>query len=282
MSREIEITCQDGVILSGEYFESDTQPGGVIVVSGALGVRRGFYKNFAKLAASEGYDVLIYSYRGVEPAYPTSKTYKLSDWGVKDIGSAIQFCREGQLLLPVYYVGHSIGAQLLGLSSDAGSLKAAAFVCGSFPYWKRWVGKNKIKMFFLFNVLIPFFSKFTRTFPARAFGLGSIDIPSSIMLEWSRWVRDKDYVLSEKFFLPRATLYRLLEIPIVSFIFDDDAYVPWSAAQKMHEAYSAANIEVRYKSALAAEVGHFGFFRNETLQRELIDYFKSTVAAPGY
>lgn len=271
--RSIEFSCPDGVILSGEYFEADTTPIGVVVVSGALGVRRNFYRKFAMVAAGAGYDVLLYSYRGIERRLERCVRYRLSDWGDKDIGSAIQYCKKTRPLLPVYFVGHSIGAQLLGLSAEAGNLRAAAFVGGSFPHWSRWSGVDRIKMFLFFKVIIPFVSSLSGKFPARLFGLGSSSIPSSILLEWSRWVCDEKYLLSNKFGLPGRERYGSLGIPIISFVFEDDAYVPWRAAQMMHEAYAVASIDVRYKRVHEEAVGHFGFFRNRALQCELIDYF---------
>ncbi|MEW9678417.1 alpha/beta fold hydrolase [Pseudomonas sp. TE50-2] len=271
--RNIEFSCPDGVMLRGEYFEADTSAVGVVVVSGALGVRRNFYSKFATMAAGAGYDVMVYSYRGIERRAGRCERYRLSDWGEKDIGSAIQYCKRARPLLPIYFVGHSIGAQLLGLSAEAGNLKAAAFVGGSFPHWNRWSGKDRIKMFLFFKVIIPFISSLSRSFPARLFGLGSFSIPSSILLEWSRWVCDEKYLLSEKFGLLGKERYGSLGIPIISFVFEDDTYVPWRAAQIMHQAYKVASIDVRYKRVHEGAVGHFGFFRDRALQCELIDYF---------
>ncbi|ROL65784.1 hypothetical protein BLX41_25515 [Pseudomonas protegens] len=273
MTTKIEFFCPDGVMLSGEYFEADTSPIGVIVVSGALGVGRNFYSKFATVAAGAGYDVMVYSYRGIERRGKKRERYKLSDWGAKDIGSAIQYCQKFRPSLPVYFVGHSIGAQLLGLSEEAVSLKAAAFVGGSFPHWNRWSGKDRVKMFLLFKVLIPLISRLSCSFPARMFGLGSSNIPSSILLEWSRWVCDEKYLLSDKFGLLGKDMYGSLEIPIISFVFEDDTYVPLRAAQIMHEAYEVASLDVRYKRAHEGAVGHFGFFKDRTLQCELLDYF---------
>ncbi|MNJ37387.1 hypothetical protein D3C77_322040 [compost metagenome] len=128
-------------------------------------------------------------------------------------------------------------------------------------------------MFLFFKFIIPFFSSLSRNFPARLFGLGNSSIPSSILLEWSRWVCDEKYLLSKRFGLPGQERYGSLEIPIISFVFEDDTYVPWRAAQIMHEAYGNAGIDVRYKRVHEGTVGHFGFFRDRALQCELLDYF---------
>ena len=66
----------------------------------------------------------------------------------------------------------------------------------------------------------------------------------------------------------------VLDIPVASFLFEDDDYVPWAAAEKLHQVYAAAHLELRRKGRAEGAVGHFGLFRNEALQKELLDYFR--------
>ncbi|MQA54209.1 alpha/beta hydrolase family protein [Pseudomonas piscis] len=275
MSREVEIQCADGVVLPGDYHDAQGPAQGVILVSGALGVRRGFYRAFADLAAQGGFDVLLYSYRGAQDELPTNVRCSLADWGVQDISAAIEFCRVERPALPLYFIGHSIGAQLLGLSPAAGQLRAAAFICGSFPYWKRWTGLERLRMGLLFGLLIPLVTRIGATFPARLLGLGNQNLPSRLMQEWSRWVREPDYLLAERFGLARRGGYEILAIPLVSWVFDDDNYVPWAAAQRMHDAYPAAALQVKRTPRSAGAVGHFGFFRSAALQGELLQQLRS-------
>ncbi|NDM57421.1 alpha/beta fold hydrolase, partial [Klebsiella pneumoniae] len=91
-------------------------------------VRRAFYQRFAVLAAASGYEVLLFSYRGSEGDDPAVASYRLADWGREDIDAALAWCRARAPELPRYFVGHSIGAQLLGLAGQASGLSGAAFV----------------------------------------------------------------------------------------------------------------------------------------------------------
>ncbi|HDQ4851539.1 TPA: hypothetical protein P9I95_004647 [Pseudomonas aeruginosa] len=50
--------------------------------------------------------------------------------------------------------------------------------------------------------------------------------------------------------------------------------MPWAAAEKLHQVYAAARLELRRKERSEGAVGHFGLFRNEALQKELLDYFR--------
>ncbi|MDF5871292.1 alpha/beta fold hydrolase [Pseudomonas aeruginosa] len=199
MSTAVEIACRDGVRLAGDHFPAVGDAQGSIVVACALGVRRAFYQRFAVLAAASGYEVLLFSYRGSEGDDPAVASYRLADWGREDIDAALAWCRARAPELPRYFVGHSIGAQLLGLAGQASGLSGAAFVAGSFPYWRRWRGRQRWQMFGLFCVAVPLLTGLLRRFPSRFFGLGSLDMPSHFMRDWARWVRQPDYLLAPRF-----------------------------------------------------------------------------------
>ncbi|MDF5955213.1 alpha/beta fold hydrolase [Pseudomonas aeruginosa] len=235
MSTAVEIACRDGVRLAGDHFPAVGDAQGSIVVACALGVRRAFYQRFAVLAAASGYEVLLFSYRGSEGDDPAVASYRLADWGREDIDAALAWCRARAPELPRYFVGHSIGAQLLGLAGQASGLSGAAFVAGSFPYWRRWRGRQRWQMFGLFCVAVPLLTGLLRRFPSRFFGLGSLDMPSHFMRDWARWVRQPDYLLAPRFGLQRQG-YEALDIPVASFLFEDDDYVPWAAAEKLHRS----------------------------------------------
>ena len=223
----------------------------------ALGVRRAFYQRFAVLAAASGYEVLLFSYRGSEGDDPAVASYRLADWGREDIDAALAWCRARAPELPRYFVGHSIGAQLLGLAGQASGLSGAAFVAGSFPYWRRWRGRQRWQMFGLFCVAVPLLTGLLRRFPSRFFGLGSLDMPSHFMRDWARWVRQPDYLLAPRFGLQRQG-YEALDIPVASFLFEDDDYVPWAAAEKLHQVYAAAHLELRRKGRAEGRSGISG------------------------
>ncbi|MDF5828363.1 alpha/beta fold hydrolase [Pseudomonas aeruginosa] len=199
----------------------------------------------------------MFSYRGSEGDDPAVASYRLADWGREDIDAALAWCRARAPELPRYFVGHSIGAQLLGLAGQASGLSGAAFVAGSFPYWRRWRGRQRWQMFGLFCVAVPLLTGLLRRFPSRFFGLGSLDMPSHFMRDWARWVRQPDYLLAPRFGLQRQG-YEALDIPVASFLFEDDDYVPWAAAEKLHLVYAAAHLELRRKGRAEGRSGISG------------------------
>ena len=112
-------------------------------------------------------------------------------------------------------------------------------------------------MFGLFCVAVPLLTGLLRRFPSRFFGLGSLDMPSHFMRDWARWVRQPDYLLAPRFGLQRQG-YEALDIPVASFLFEDDDYVPWAAAEKLHQVYAAAHLELRRKGRAEGQSGISG------------------------
>ncbi|MDD2058275.1 alpha/beta fold hydrolase [Pseudomonas sp. GD03860] len=262
---EQTVQCPDGTRLHASLHTPDNTPTDtpVIVIAGALGVPMRFYSRFAEFLADRGYRVMTFNYRGTgKAAGPMpSELLRLENWGRQDLdsmlGSALALAG-GQ---PVYLIGHSIGAQLLGLAPRSRALHGAVFVGASFAYWRRWPSPQRVKYWTLFKLLIPLLTRLSPTFPARAVGLGSENLPSSLMRDWATWVNHPDYLLSPAAGLDAAQAYRTLSLQVLSLQFADDAYVPPAAAQKLYSSYPALHFELRHKADLPAPVGHFGFFR---------------------
>ncbi|MFG9942435.1 hypothetical protein ACG3RN_14955, partial [Pseudomonas aeruginosa] len=63
---------------------------------------------------------------------------------------------------------------------------------------------------------------------------------------------------------------------VASFLFEDDDYVrcQWAAEQKLTRSMPRRTWSASRKGRAEGAVGHFGLFRNEALQKELLDYFR--------
>ncbi|MCT7348680.1 alpha/beta hydrolase, partial [Burkholderia pseudomallei] len=60
--------ARDGRLLTGTFYAPgapSASNGRSVLVSGALGVPRGFYERYARFLASDGFTVLTYDYRGI-------------------------------------------------------------------------------------------------------------------------------------------------------------------------------------------------------------------------
>jgi len=279
--QKINFETQDGQQLQGFFYPCEN-PLGTVLVASALGVPQQFYKHYGHFLAQNGYQCVTFDYRGtgLSKFVGNLSDVQLSDWGRLDLNAAIKTAHElaqknqsndDNLLL----VGHSIGGQVLGLAENASLLKAAIFVASSAPYWRRWPHPRKLYIGFVCGVMLPLLSFARNTYPARAVGLSSMDLPAGCARDWGKWMRDKDYLFGAKFGLPLAG-YKEFDKPILSLSFDDDDFAPKVNVDYLLDFYKAAKIENEYISQHSLGLGaidHMGFFkqkfRNSLWQKSL-------------
>lgn len=275
---DIVLDCADGVELPvtvrGPISAEETR--GTVLIAGALGAPERFYHCFANHLAAAGYQVLTFNYRG-NLGHGVTPDLRLYHWGYRDLPAVIDKACDLAGDQPVYFLGHSIGAQLMGLALNAARLSGAVFVAGSFPNWRRWPDPaSRFKMWLLFRGLIPGLGRLRKDFPARLLGLAPTDLPSVLLQDWAEWACEEDYLLAPRFGLAAIDRYRNLSFPILALEFDDDTFVPREAAAKLYASYGAAKVEIRHKAA--SGLGHFGFFRREagpTCWDEVVMWFES-------
>ena len=264
--RAVQFTAADGFILHGSLYGAEHKH--AIVLAPAMSVPRRYYDGFAQFAASEGFCVLVFDYRGFGES--RKRDARMSDWGVLDLPAAIEFVR----LLgaqPVALVAQSVGGQVAGLAHNLTSLDKIVFLASQSGYWRHWSPAWRKYGLFLIWLAMPVVSRVLGFFPARLFRLGSEDLPRQVGVDWSRFGRNPRYVLGfgGELDLSQYTAYRG---PLMAWTFEGDNYAPTRAADALLREYSGATITGRHVSD--KRVGHFGFFRrgNEELWRELLTW----------
>lgn len=256
------LTCADGVSLSATLYIPSLPPRGVLILASALAVPRRFYRHIAKYLSRQGYQVLTFDYRGCgsgqQPESP-----RLAEWGTQDIEAAIDYALKLLGNERVFLMGHSIGGQLVGLAPKADKLRGIIMVAASFPFLGRWPYPRRLLLQLLFNILVPVIGSFSNRFPSKGLGLSSMNLPSSLIQDWARWIRQDDYLLDSSFgFSPEQ--YRRLTCPMRVYGFDDDPLVPRASIGKLLSVFGSQNMDEHFvqvqKSGLK-KVGHMGFFR---------------------
>ena len=116
--KKITIIAPDGFPLSALFGEPANSSRGLIVISAATGVRKEFYLNFARFLVENNYRVLLYDYRGIgESATGDIKASPIymHEWGTQDMNAVLNYLTVTCGFTDVIWLGHSIGAQLVGL-----------------------------------------------------------------------------------------------------------------------------------------------------------------------
>src|SRR6478609_5321414 len=112
---EIIIQAADGYRLSALYGATSFCDKGIAVVSSATGVKKEFYINFALFLVEQGYDVLLFDYRGIGGSAPVdlrSSSIYMHEWGIKDMNAVMNYLVTERNRASITWIGHSVGAQL--------------------------------------------------------------------------------------------------------------------------------------------------------------------------
>lgn len=193
--------------------------------------------------------------------YRYTKDARMRDWGAKDLAGVLAWAKEEHGVLPLVGVGHSAGGQMLALAEGSERYQAFVGVAAQSGYWRHWPAPAKWRRAFDWHVLLPTFAHAFGRVP-RGLGLGD-GLPKGVALEWARWCRHPDYILSEETEARRAQLAKLA-FPFLSYSFEDDSYGPKAAADWWAAQFVSAKVERRHlapQDVGVDKLGHFGFFR---------------------
>ncbi len=259
----VALRAADGFQLAGDLHlpPGGSDPRAAVLLAPAMGVQRGFYRPFASYLATRGAAVLAVDYRGVggsRPAGLRGLGARLRDWAELDLEAALAHLSTRFGGLPLAWVGHSVGGQLLGLLRDP-PVGRALLLCSQSGYWRHWSGAGRVGMAALWYAGVPVITGALGYLPLRGGG-----VPAGVAREWARWGRDPDYILS--YARERACAFHGWSGRLRAYAFADDHYAPPAAVEALVRGYASARREVRVVSPRdvgASRIGHFGPLRPE-------------------
>lgn len=259
-AQDLTLDALDGRPLAATLHAPDGPVRAAVVVLGALGVPRRYYRPFAAWLADRGVAVLTFDYRGCGESRTVplrDDPATLLDWARLDAAAAIDLARAR--FGDVWAVCHSFGGQALGLTPRGLDL-AGAVVSGSangdlslYPPALRATYRLRLG-------LLPAIVAMFGYVPGRL-GVGE-DLPAGVLQQWSAWCRTPDYARGA---LGReATHHHRIEAPLHFIDIADDTLAParpcaglrawFTRAKVTHRVVEPAELGLR-------RVGHFGLFR---------------------
>jgi len=301
MPELIHLKCADNYPLVASLYsvknsakETTFKPKGMVILASAIGVPDRYYKRFATYIRDQGLHCITFNYRGTGSSMAEDKPHnvRLEDWGKLDTETVIQFAetylehntsptdeRPASKNLPLHFIGHSIGGQLIGLTPASKRLSSLVLIASSSPFWKRWAFPRNLGILVTARLLIPAFSAFRNEFPAQSLGLGSLKFPTSTAKQWAKWMGQPDYLFNTKFSLDTST-YAALDQPLLAYGFKDDKIAPEVNINHLLEHFPNTQITRRFidpEALDAGPIGHSGFFKDafkETLWQDTIDWLQ--------
>jgi predicted alpha/beta hydrolase len=280
MERRDTAAAADGHPLAITRFPPQAEPWATMVFGSAMGVRQDFYAPFARYLAGKGVHVLTFDYRGTGwslAGSPAKVDADVMDWAQKDLNAMLLEARRAAPHLPLGFMGHSLGGQLLGVLPDSGLVRAALTVTAG-SGWYKFNKRMRTEVRLLWFVAMPLLTPLFGYFPGKALRMVG-DLPRGVTWQWRRWCLDPRYILAEG--EPARAAFARVTVPILSYSFEDDDLITRAAVESLNSFYCNARLTHRHlvpADVGQARIGHFGFFapRSEsTLWTAAADWFRA-------
>lgn len=262
MSLACAIETEDAVTLPARLFlPRDTAPRASVLIAPAWAVPQGYYARFAQWLSEQGLAVLTFDYRGIgeaKPLHMRGHPATLSDWGKRDVTAALDHLVQRFPKLPHFYIGHSFGAQALGLVEGGERIDGALLLATGFVTWEQWLTPRGLPTLAQVSLAMPLFVRLLGYLPAWS-GIGE-DVPAEVALEWRRWLLSPGYLLDH---VPGAKArYANVGGPVRIVRFTDDRTIGEEAVTLMREGLFQAQVDViAPEDWQLSDIGHLGYFR---------------------
>lgn len=265
---EIVIIAEDGYQLSALQSIPVEECCGRIILSSATGIKKEFYINFAQFLVQKGYCVLLYDYRGIGKSAPKdlkkSNSY-MHEWGTKDMNAALNYMVNEKGFTDIIWVGHSVGAQLIGFLDNRQHIKKIVSISAALGYWGYFHFPSKWLIWWLWYFLAPLMIKIYGYGAMQKIGWGE-NLSRNMLMEWREWCLSKTYfmgLLEQKIGMDK---FYDFTTPITAIYMSDDYIANDKTVTLMMRFFpnSPQKILKFYVGEHTNEkVGHMGVFRKK-------------------
>lgn len=264
--QRITFPATDGYTLAGMWAVPVAEHKGTVIINPATGVRKEYYRAFAEYLLQAGYRVLLYDYRGIGGSAPaTLKGFDahMHEWATKDMNAALCYALSKKDTYKVIWVGHSIGAQLMGLLQNSKRIKRVVAVSASTGYWNHFPAPYNLYTLALWKVVGPLMIKRYGYVPMDKIGWGQ-PLPKGVWLEWRSWCLSKNHF--QDFLLSRCGVaqFNHFTAPITAVHATDDYIANSKTVRNLLRFYPSSKhsvIALRPRDFGVSKIGHTGIFR---------------------
>ena len=265
-AEERSIDNGNGHLISSYWYQPNAAPRGAVLIAPAMGVKQRFYAAFATWLATRGYLVVTFDYLGMGRSrrIPLRQLQvDILDWARHDCSAVLAAVGNAAGELPIYWVGHSVGAQILPLVEGHQRLTRIVTIAAGSGYWRENSPQIRRKAWLLWHGLAPTLTAIAGYFPGDRIGAVG-DLPAGVIRQWRRWCLHPDYLVGVEG-EPIRQAFAAVRTPLTSLSFSDDEMMSARNTESLHGFYTSAPKTMRRiaPSEVGADrIGHFGFFRD--------------------
>ena len=241
-------------------------PKAIVVLNGATGVPAWFYEPFAVwLAETRSFACLIYDYRdfGASAHRPLRRSdATMADWGVYDQDAARDFARSSFPNLPLWVIGHSLGAMCLPFQRNLDKIDRVIAVASGPVHVKDhpWPYQALARYFWFGPV--PLATWLLRFLPGKAFRVGP-NLPRGVYWQWRKWCTRREFFAREFGMQLPFPDWMGLKAPTKFVAIADDVMTPPETVWRMMKFFPAApktQTTLRPGDFGLAKIGHIQIF----------------------
>ena len=266
----VELGTPDGCRLAGRLYSPAATAHAAVLIGPAMGVAQNYYAAFATWLAEQGYLAVSFDYRGMgdsrpSPAARSLRGFKadLFDW-VRDFDTAIEYTQRAAPGLPLYVVGHSLGAQLPGMLRQRDGIAGLVSIAAGSGYWRDNAPPLKRVALYFWHLLVPVATALCGYFPGKRLRKVG-DLPRGVVLQWRRWCLHPRYHVGAEGAAVREQ-FEGARFPVVAWSMTDDEFMTEAGTRVLVDCYANAPRELQRIAPAdvgVRRIGHFGFFRTQ-------------------
>ena len=263
----VTLTCSDGQRLQGRFFRARGDAAAApVLISPATGVRQQFYWRFADWLAAQGHPTLVFDYRGIGLSLDgplAASRARLVDWGLFDQVAALQWLLARSAAEQVVLVGHSAGAQMIGLLPIHDRISRVVGVAASTGWFGGMRLAFALKARLSLRLLVPLGTLFRGYAPTAWLGLGE-NLPAQVARQWGQWCAAGGYATNAVRAGLATDFHAAVRTPIVVLhAEDDDIANPVTVRDLLRTLPGSPNatLQVRPADHGLRGIGHLDWFR---------------------
>lgn len=240
---------------------------GAVLIAGAMGVPQRFYRAFAEWLAGQGFVTMTFDYRGMGESRRGSlrdETADIETWAREDAGAALRAIVQRAEGLPLTWIGHSLGGQIIGMVPGHERIARVLTIATGSGYWRENAAPLRKRVWVFWWGAVPLATPLFGYFPGKRLGMVG-DLPKGVIYQWRKWCLDPQYAVGAEGERMRAQ-FASVRAPIVALSFDDDEMMSEQNTRSIHAMYTSApvrHVRVQSLHERSLRIGHFGFFRRE-------------------
>lgn len=234
----------------------------------ATGFKQSFYFSMMAWFAKQGYAALTFDNRGIGTSKNNipmhQQTATLVDWGCLDMVAALDHLQSLAPGVSVSLVGHSAGAQLIGLMPNHIDIDRYVLLGASSGHFNHLAFKTRLGAHAIFDWYLPISNVLFGYWKTNNIGFGQ-DLPRGVAKQWQKWCSSPGYMANDFGQAIKTHYYNDITRPMLALAATDDHIAVPANVNDFLRFLPNAKIDQRHiaPATLNAEnLGHNGWFRS--------------------